>query len=174
VGLAGILGSGLSLERSRACRPCRCSKATLLRYCSTGVGVRATGGVERARVMTGWYPVGILDSRADEKADDEPDSWVLDESLNLDRLATRSPGRGATATLADAMDDEMHYCSSSSSRAQSLVEGWGRSRMKRLVSLFCVMCEVWRYFVIFRALDFCKWQAGAAANTTTKTPPDNL
>ena len=86
MGLAGILGSGLSLERSRACRPCRCSKATLLRYCSTGVGT--TGGAEIARVTTGWYPAGILLSRADEKADDEPDSWVLDESLNLDRLAT--------------------------------------------------------------------------------------
>src|SRR5258706_2976731 len=79
VGLAGILGSGLSLERSRACRPCRCSKATLLRYCSTGVGVRATGGGGRARGMTGWYPVWGFDSPADEKDDYEPASVELDK-----------------------------------------------------------------------------------------------
>src|SRR5258706_14611311 len=88
VGVAGILGSGLSLERSRACRPCRCSKATLLRYCSTGVGVRATGGGERARVMMGWDPGGILDPRADGKPGDEPDSWGLDEAPRLDPSAT--------------------------------------------------------------------------------------
>src|SRR5258706_5292462 len=91
VGVAGILGSGLSLERSRACRPCRCSKATLLRYCSTGVGVRATGGGGRARVMTGWDPVWVLDSRADEKADDGTDSLGFDEWLKLDRLGTIKP-----------------------------------------------------------------------------------
>ena len=141
MGLAGMLGSGLSLERSRACRPCRRSKATVLRYCSTGVGT--TGGVEIATVVAGWCPVGRMCSRADEKADDEPDSWVLDESLRPDRLATRSFGRGATATFADAMDDEMHYRPSSSScrcrrRQPRAWSRMGEVEKERLVSLSIV------------------------------------
>jgi hypothetical protein len=141
VGLAGISGSGLSLVRSRACRPCRCPRATLLRDCSTRVGT--SGGVERAIVGTGRHPVGRLLSRANEKADDEPDSWVLDESLSPDRLPTRSLGRGTTATLADAIDDETHYHSSLSwsswswSTAQSLVE-MGKVENESLISLSIV------------------------------------
>lgn len=141
MGLAGILGSGLSLVRSRACRPCRCSKATALRYCCTGVGT--TSGVEIATVVTGWYPVSRLCSSADSKADDVPDSWVLDESLRLDRLATKSFGRGATATFADAIDDEMYYrpLSSSCRRRRRQPRAWsrmGKVEKERLVSLSIV------------------------------------
>ena len=78
-------------------------------------------------MVTSWYPVGGLLSRVDEKAYDEADSWVLvlDESLSPAR--STSLGRGATATPADAMDDEMHCSSSSlSSTTQSPVKDGGR------------------------------------------------
>ena len=126
--LAGIFGSGLSLMRSRACRPCLWSEARCLLVGSTGVGT--SGGVETATVVTKWYLAGRLLSRADVKAHDEPDSWVVVLEESLSPVRSTSLGRGATGTLADAMDDEMHCSSSSlSSTAQSPVkDGSGRGR----------------------------------------------